>query len=223
MLTTQQTGHAALRHAADRIESTAQRSHYRRRSHGDRPPVADRVVSAAVHRAREGDEDALRLLYLLFSDNVYGLVLSIVRHPHDAEDVTSEVFARLPKALARYVPGASPFTAWLMRVARNAALDHLRGQRTVPVAEVHAADEAVEEVASDRLDALRSALAALPADQRRVVLLRFVAGLTPAEVAGRMGRTQDAVHALQHRARRRLAADLAELDASPCAQLRRAA
>ena len=43
-------------------------------------------------RAREGDEDGLRLLYLLYADNVFGYVLAIVHDEHDAEDVTSEVF-----------------------------------------------------------------------------------------------------------------------------------
>jgi RNA polymerase sigma-70 factor, ECF subfamily len=218
MLITQERGSAAVRFAADRLEAHERRSHYRRRRATDRPAAAQRLVTSAVDRAREGDEDALRLLYLLFADHVYGLVLGVVRHPHDAEDVTSEVFARLPRALGRYVPGSSPFTAWLLRVARNAALDHLRGQRSVPVAEVQGPDTVVEDVADDRLEALRSALATLPADQRRVVLLRFVAGLTPREVAARMGRSEDAVHALQHRARRRLAANLTELGAGPTAR-----
>ena len=223
MLITQNAGQAGVRHAADRIEATEGRSRYRRRGHAQRPPAADHVVAAAVAGARDGDEDALRLLYLLFADNVYGLVLTIVRQPHDAEDVTSEVFARLPRALERYTPKTVPFRAWLLRVARNAALDHLRAQRTVPVAEVHSPDAVAEDAAPERLDALRRALSVLPADQRRVVLLRFVAGLSPAEVARRLGRTEDAVHALQHRARRRLSADLAELGARPAARAPRAA
>src|SRR4051812_19765572 len=102
MLKTQERGRAALRFTADRIEAHEGRSHYRRRRLADRPAAAEDVVTAAVARAREGDDDALRLLYLLFADHVYGLVLGVVRSPHDAEDVTSEVFARLPRALGRY-------------------------------------------------------------------------------------------------------------------------
>ena len=96
------------------------------------------LVAAATERARDGDEDALRLLYLLYADNVFGFVLAIVRDEHDAEDITSEVFARLPRALTHYRVSATPFVAWLLRVARNAALDHLRAQRSVPLAEVPA-------------------------------------------------------------------------------------
>ncbi len=174
-------------------------------------------MAAAVARAREGDGDAQRLLYLLYADNVYGYVLSIVHDEHDAEDITSDIFTRLPRALRRYEAGATPFAAWLLRVARNAALDHLRAQRSVPRADIHPPGEAAALTASERLDDLRAAFEALPADQRRVMLLRFVLGLSPGEVALRLGRSVDAVHALQHRARRRLCRDLERRGWAPAA------
>ena len=193
----------AVRRAADRLEATAARSGYQRRRQLVHPEA---LVAAATAHAREGDDDALRLLYLLYADNVYGYVLSIVRDEHDAEDITSEVFSRLPRALMRYRAGAAPFTAWLLRVARNAALDHLRAQRSVPQAEVRGT--VVEPDARERLDDLRAALATLPADQREVLLLRLLAGLSPGEVAERLNRSVDSVHALLHRARRRLRGEL---------------
>ncbi|HET6550020.1 MAG TPA: sigma-70 family RNA polymerase sigma factor [Solirubrobacter sp.] len=199
----------AVRRAADRLEATAARSGYRRRRQLVHPPDADALVAAAAERAREGDDDGLRLLFLLYSDNVFGYVLAIVRDEHDAEDITSEVFARLPRALGHYRTGATPFAAWLLRVARNAALDHLRAQRSVPLAEIHASGETAELQARERLADLRAALAALPEDQRQVMLLRLIAGLTPGEIALRLERSVDAVHALQHRARRRLRRELA--------------
>ena len=61
---------------------------------------------------------------------------------------------------------ATPFVAWLLRVARNAALDHLRAQRSVPLAEVPAPSRA-ELHAHERLDDLRAALEALPAISAR--------------------------------------------------------
>jgi RNA polymerase sigma-70 factor (ECF subfamily) len=204
-----------VRRAADRLEATAARSGYRRRRHLDTELHAEALVAAAAERARDGEDDALRLLYLLYADNVFGYVLAIVRDEHDAEDLTSEVFARLPRALRHYKHGATPFAAWLLRVARNAALDHLRAQRSVPLAEVHATSATAELQAGERLDALKAALAVLPDDQRQVMLLRLVAGLTPAEVAERLGRSVDAVHALQHRARRRLQAELTQSGWAP--------
>src|ERR1700759_3064629 len=208
-------GQVAVRRAADRLEATAARSGYRRRRQLSLPPDAEGLVAAATKRAGEGDDDALRLLYLLFADNVFGYVVSIVRDEHDAEDITSEVFSRLPRALSHYRSGATPFAAWLLRVARNAALDHLRAQRSVPLAEIHASGEAAEELASERLDGLRSALALLPEDQRQVMLLRLIYGLSPTEVAERMKRSVEAVHALQHRARRRLQTELTQSGWAP--------
>jgi RNA polymerase sigma-70 factor (ECF subfamily) len=207
-------GQVAVRRAADRLEATAARSGYRRRRQLAHPPDAVALVSAATERARDSDEDALRLLYLLYADNVFGFVVSIVGDEHDAEDITSEVFARLPRALTHYRASATPFVAWLLRVARNAALDHLRAQRSVPLAEVPA-NGRVEAHARERLEDLRSALEALPFDQRQVMVLRLVAGLTPGEVAERIGRSVDAVHALQHRARRRLREELTQAGWAP--------
>jgi RNA polymerase sigma-70 factor, ECF subfamily len=204
----------AVRRAADRLEATAARSGYRRRRQLDHPEAAEPLVAAAVSRARDRDVDALRLLFLLYADNVFGYVLSIVHDEHDAEDLTSEVFARLPRALGLYRPSATPFAAWLLRVARNAALDHLRAQRSVPRAEVHAATEAAEP-ASERLADLRAALATLPADQRQVMLMRLVAGMSPGEVAAELGRSVDAIHALQHRARRKLRRELTQQGWAP--------
>jgi RNA polymerase sigma-70 factor, ECF subfamily len=211
-------GNLAVRREADRIEATAGRSGYRRRRTPARTAAAERLVLAAVELARAGEEDALRLLYLLYADDLYGSILSVVRDPHDAEDITSDVFARLPRALRRYRPGPAPFGAWLLRVGRNAALDHLRAQRTIALADVRAVDEPADDVGQERLEALRTALAALPPDQRRVMLLRLVAGLSPAEIAVRMDRSEDAVHALQHRARRRLRRELALLGSAPTAR-----
>jgi RNA polymerase sigma-70 factor, ECF subfamily len=207
-------GQVAVRRAADRLEATAARSGYRRRRQLDHPPDAEALVNAATARARDGDEDALRLLYLLYADNVFGYVLAIVHDEHDAEDITSEVYSRLPRALTHYRVSGTPFVAWLLRVARNAALDHLRAQRSVPLAEVPASARS-ELHAHERLDDLRAALEALPDDQRQVMVLRLIAGLTPGEVADRLGRSIDAVHALQHRARRRLRDELTRAGWAP--------
>jgi RNA polymerase sigma-70 factor (ECF subfamily) len=215
LLISQGTGQVAVRRAADRLEATAARSGYRRRRQLVHPPDADALVAAATDRARDGDDDALRLLFLLYADNVFGYVLAIVRDEHDAEDITSEVFARLPRALSHYKASSTPFAAWLLRVARNAALDHLRAQRSVPLAEVHASGETAEVQARERLADLRAALEALPSDQREVILWRLVAGLSPGEIAARLDRSVDAVHALQHRARRRLREELTQAGWAP--------
>ena len=65
-----------------------------------------------------------------------------MRDEHEAEDVTQHIFAKLLTALARYEPRVVPFSAWILRVAHNAAIDHVRARRPVPIEEVRSPDAA---------------------------------------------------------------------------------
>jgi RNA polymerase sigma-70 factor (ECF subfamily) len=177
----------------------------------------DPLLLSAVSRARSGDEHAIRYLYLAYRDHVYGYVCSIVRDEHEAEDVTQHIFARLAGALARYEPRSVPFSGWILRVAHNAAIDHIRLRRPVPCDDVRPVTEQDRDDSRERFRDLDAALSTLPDDQRMVIVLRFIVGLTPAEAAERMGRTPDAIHALQHRARRALKGELVRLQAAPMA------
>jgi len=187
---------------------------FRTRAAVDEAPEMRQKVRLAVARAKEGDHDALRFLYVTYSQNVYGYVRSIVRDDHEAEDVTQHVFAKLMTTLAKYDDRGVPFFAWLIRLARNVAIDHLRANRVTPT-------ETVLDPASpsgidiDHGETVRAALAALPDEQREVVVLRHIVGLTPAEIADRMGRTESSIHGLHHRGRRALQHELTLLDATP--------
>jgi RNA polymerase sigma-70 factor (ECF subfamily) len=175
----------------------------------------DALLLKAVLRAKEGDRDALRFLYVRYADNIYGYVRSIVRDEHAAEDITQDLFAKLPTALARYEPRRVPFAAWILRVARNLALDHIRALRAVPCAEVRAVEPLADEFSFERSRALRDALDALPRDQRQVLILRHVMGMTPSEIARSIGKSEASVHGLHHRGRRALQRELSELGARP--------
>jgi RNA polymerase sigma-70 factor, ECF subfamily len=214
MLQTIGGAQGAIRREADQIESAQGRGRFRRRRKLDHSPRAERLVLAAVAQAKEGDADALRFLYLRYADNVYGYVCSIVRDEYEAEDVTQQIFAKLLTSLARYEPRVVPFSAWILRVAHNAAIDHVRARRPVPLEEVHPPDVADDGAGGrERFADLRLALDALPAEQRDVLVLRFLVGLTPREVAEHIGRSEDAVHGLQHRGRRRLRTEMHQLAA----------
>ncbi len=95
-------------------------------------PELRQKTSLAVARAKEGDVEALRFLYVSYSHNIYGYVRSIVRDDHEAEDVTQHVFAKLMTTIDKYDDRGVPFFAWLLRLARNVAIDHLRANRVTP-------------------------------------------------------------------------------------------
>jgi RNA polymerase sigma-70 factor (ECF subfamily) len=177
--------------------------------------ASDELVYDAVARAKEGDMNALHFLYVRFADDVCVYVRSIVHDPHTAEDITQVVFAKLMKAILKYERREVPFAAWIIRVSRNVALDHIRASRQIPLAEVRTSDKGGEQVGFERGLSLREALDGLPTDQREVVVLRHVAGLSPGEIATRLGKTEASVHGLHHRGRGALRAALQELEAAP--------
>ena len=187
---------------------------FRTRATLDDAPETREKTRLAVARAKEGDHEALRFLYITYSQNIYGYVRSIVRDDHEAEDVTQHVFAKLMISVVKYDDRGVPFFAWLIRLARNVAIDHLRANRVTPT-------ETVLDPASpsgmdlDRGETVRAALAALPDEQREVVVLRHIVGLTPAEIADRMGRSESSIHGLHHRGRRSLQRELQLLDSTP--------
>jgi RNA polymerase sigma-70 factor (ECF subfamily) len=172
-------------------------------------------VTRAIARAQAGDKDAIHFLYVRFADDVFGYVSSIVHDSHEAEDITQNVFAKLATSIRKYEPRAVPFTAWILRVSRNAALDHLRARRQIPFEEVRTDDEGYEQIASERSRAIRDALWRLPQEQREVLVLRHLVGLSPVEIAGRLGKTEGAIHGLHHRGRSALQLALREMEAAP--------
>jgi RNA polymerase sigma-70 factor (ECF subfamily) len=175
-----------------------------------------RLVSRAVRRAQEGDREALGFLYARYADNVYGYARSIVRDEHEAEDITQQVFAKLIHVIGKYEQRDVPFLAWILRVSRNIAVDHLRRQRAIPVEQIRGADDdGHSQTNAERISDLREALAKLTYDQREVLVLRHFAGLSPTEIAARTGRTEGSVHGLHHRGRRALIAELASRGAAP--------
>ena len=178
--------------------------------------LMSRRVSRAVALAQEGDREALGFLYARYADDIYGYVKSIVRDAHEAEDITQQVFAKLIHVIGKYKEQEVPFLAWIIRVARNLTVDHLRRQRATPVEEVRTSDQGEGDPSRDRsMRELSEALAILPMDQREVLVLRHFAGLSPTEIATRTGRTESSIHGLHHRGRRALRAELMSRGAAP--------
>ena len=192
------------------------KGHFRRTPRIDESDGRGKAVSLAVARAKQGDQNALRYLYVRYADNVYSYVATLLRDEHEAEDVTQHVFAKLMSVLPKYEERSVPFSAWIMRVARNVAIDHLRQRRALPSDDVFETDRGSDDDASwQRALGLREALADLPHEQRRVVVLRHVVGMTPGEIAGYMNKTEPSIHGLHNRGRAALKSALARRDCAP--------
>ncbi len=174
-----------------------------------------RLVIRAVARAKAGDAEGLHFLYVRFAPDVQRYVASIVHDHHEAEDITQNVFAKLIDGIHKYKQREVPFAAWILRVARNAALDQMRARRAIPSEDVRVDDGGRAQASFDRGRLLRHAFGQLPDDQREVLVLRHVVGLTPTEIADVLDKTESSIHGLHHRGRRTLQANLTELGAAP--------
>ncbi len=173
------------------------------------------LVQQAVRRAQAADPDGLHFLYVRYSADVQRFVASIIKDHHEAEDITQNIFAKLMTGIKKYDEQNVPFTAWIMRVARNAALDHMRIKRAIPMEDPHV-EEIYDETSREDLAGgrdLRQALEQLPEDQREVLILRHIAGLSPVEIAATLGKSESAVFGIHHRGRRSLQAFLTQLSA----------
>jgi RNA polymerase sigma-70 factor, ECF subfamily len=166
-------------------------------------------------RMAVGDREALADVYARYSHGIYGYIRSIVSDRHEAEDLTQQVFLKLMTAAQGSNPVRADFSAWLLRVARNTALDSLRRTKRTLVRDPQEWAPAGVAPDEEARRSLEDALRTLSRGQRDVLLLRDVLGLTPHEAAERLGKSDGAVHMLHHRARRAVCERLAGYGSGP--------
>ena len=178
---------------------------------GQHPDAGRRA--ALVNRAQAGDSEAFGLLYDEYSLSVYRYIYARVSSPVLAEDLTSETFVRALRALDSFRWQGRDFGAWLVTIARNLITDHFKSGRVrleSPTDEIETHDSATQGPEADVLtavtaDVLRRAVSDLPDDQRDCLTMRFFAGLSIAETARALEKSEGAVKQLQLRAVRQLA------------------
>jgi RNA polymerase sigma-70 factor, ECF subfamily len=172
--------------------------------------VESEVDEKRLIETAQRDPRQFAALYELHFDRVYAYVARRVATRADAQDLTAIVFQQALANLGRFEWRGVPLAAWLYRIAANAIADH--HHRTAREQNVLADPEPGRENdhGSDRRAALYRAVRDLPADQRRVIEMRFAEERSIAEIAAVLGRSEGAVKQLQLRALERLRARLDE-------------
>ena len=143
-------------------------------------------------------------IYDRYFDRIYAFALTRTGNRAAAEDLTADTFRQAFENLSRFQWRGVPFSAWLFRIAANAAADYYqRASREQALPEVAGESDASWEnrlIEVETRAQLFQLVRRLPEDQRRVIEMRFGEELSINEVAEAMGRSDGAVKALQHRA-----------------------
>ena len=159
-----------------------------------------------VRLAQQRDEKAFAQLYEAYFDRIYRYIRIRIGDVTEAEDMTQQVFLKVLQSISSFRWAGKPFSAWLFRIAHNQVVDHLRKKTkrtTVPLEEAPpmvATSPDPEDIVAIKLEMEQVAIAArdLTEAQREVISLRFAGGMSIAEVAKSMGRSEGAIKALQH-------------------------
>ena len=159
-----------------------------------------------IERAKRYDRKAISELYKRHVQGIYRYVYYRVGDVNVAEDLTADVFLKALEGLEGFTYRGIPFSAWLYRIAQARVVDHFRRQakrELLPLDErLVATGESLQATIEASLyhEELQSAIAQLTTDQQQVIILKFVEGLSNAEVARILGKSEGAVKSLQHRA-----------------------
>lgn len=158
-----------------------------------------RLIEASQRQPRQ-----FAKLYERYFDRVYAFALTRTGDRTAAEDVTAETFRQALENLSRFEWRGVPFSAWLFRIASNAAADYFkRGAREEPLPETAISqDESWDSrlIEVETRARLFELLQRLPRNQRKVLVMRFGQESSIKEVAQEMARSEGAVKLLQHRA-----------------------
>jgi RNA polymerase sigma-70 factor (ECF subfamily) len=155
----------------------------------------ERAAEQLMERLARRDQSALERLYDRYSALVYSLLLRMTQETASAEELTQEVFLKVWRNAHLYESSRGSLEAWLVTVARNIALDHIRSKREkqrrredAETLAVAVAQPRTEEWVDrrKRMGQVRTLMASLPEDQRRALELAYFEGLSQTEIAARL-------------------------------------
>jgi RNA polymerase sigma-70 factor (ECF subfamily) len=171
--------------------------------------VVDELDPALIRAAAAGDLKAFETIVRAYQQHIWRFLRRFLGDAAAAEDVAQETFLRLYRSLPGFAFQAK-FSAWVFKIARNAALDELRRRQRrerVAVAAAAALDDSsagAGGTAGETKVEIEAALAALPADLRETVVLVEVFGLPYAEVSAVVGAPVGTIKSRMFRARERM-------------------
>lgn len=176
----------------------------------------DDTISAAA----QGDTEAFSLLYERYVTRIYNYIYYRTGNPHEAEDLTSRVFHRALHHIQRYDNRGVPFSAWLYRIAHNLVANWHRDnsrRKEVPLEDYtqqpqRALAPEASIVGNQEMEDLLKVIRRLPADRQQLLILKFVEGMSNAEVATIMVRSEGAIKSLYHRTLMTLRDELSKID-----------
>ncbi len=178
-------------------------------------------MAALLRLAKRGDGEAFGRIYDRYVNQVYRYLYYRVGSHAVAEDLTSETFLRALRRIDSFSWQGHDIGAWFMTIARNLVNDHVKSKRfrlevsSGDMLDADGADDGIEQAVVDRLHgiAVLEAVRELKAEQQECVVLRFLQGLSVAETAKVMNRSDGAIKQLQLRAIRSLARALSRREA----------
>ena len=179
------------------------------------------MIGETLHPARDeqlimniarGDRDALAEIYLQHKGAVYAFALSILRQAQAAEDVMQETFLQLWNAAGTYVPRGQSALPWLLGIARNTALKHMRSasRSGIPMEELPETPGADPFLAAENRIVTQAVMEKLSAEERQIVVLHAVAGLKHREISELLGKPLSTILNKYRRALKKLETYLGE-------------
>jgi RNA polymerase sigma-70 factor (ECF subfamily) len=164
-----------------------------------------------IHKIQNGDKEAFGNLYLTYLDRIYRYVFFRVNQDkHTAEDLTEIIFIKAMQHIKKFEQEKGTFQSWLYRISHNTVLDHYKTYKaTTHMQENTVAIEVIEKL-EDELDTkqkiakVMEEMKSLTPEQRNIIILRFIEGLSHREIAFITNKKEDAIRAIQYRGLQKL-------------------
>ncbi len=159
-----------------------------------------------IELAQTGDKEAFGKLYEVYYVPVFRYIYFRIRKKEDTQDLAQTVFLKVYQSIDRYKDTGKDPLAYFFTIARNTMIDYLRKRKELNLydfVEIEAQDkDSPEEIAgkTETKEIVERAILNLKDDQKEVVIMKFMIGLPNGDIAKQLGKSEDAIRQIQHRA-----------------------